>query len=109
MFYVTTKYIRDQKIVDEIYSHFDSASTGIADPEPYPSDKIHYVSFNYRYFAPILNQSGIDPRTPSGLDELWALLCKNVHNHKEPFPSAYQAFIDYAAILIADASKYESP
>lgn len=78
-FYVFAKTVRSQSVVDDLYSrqhkdaisYFHGRTSGI---EPYI-----VLSNSYKRIAPILNASGIDPRTPDGRNQLWELLCQWVH------------------------------
>ena len=75
-FYVFAKTVRSQAIVDDLYSkqledaksYFQDRMVGI---DPYIT-----LSNSYKRFAPVLNASGIEPRTPSGRNQLWNLLCQ---------------------------------
>jgi len=106
LLYIATKHIRDQDTVDRIYSHFEAAASDIGDGDPYSPGVISLVRHGYQQFAPILNASGIDPRTPDGIQSLWELLKKEDFKHKDPHPSAVHAYFDYAQILISNVTTY---
>lgn len=72
-FYVITKSIRDQELVDRIYSYYEDSTRPFVHANDAPDKVIQYVITRYRRFRPILNESGIDPRSPAGLHELWEL------------------------------------
>jgi len=78
-FYVFAKTVRNQTVVDDLYSrHFEDAKSYFKDRmagiDPYIT-----MSNSYKRFAPVLNASGIDPRTTSGRNQLWDLLCQWAH------------------------------
>lgn len=106
LLYITAKHIRDQAVVDHIYSHFESAASDVADGDPFPKSILSLIRYGYKQFAPILNSSGIDPRTPDGIHLLWDLLKKEDFKYKDPHPSATQAYFDYTQILISNLTTY---
>lgn len=106
LLYITAKHIRNQAIVDQIYSYFDSAASDIADGDPYPPSVLSLIHHGYKQFVPTINASGIDPRTPEGIQQLWELIKKEDFKHKDPHPSATQAYLDYTQILISNIATY---
>ena len=72
-FYSITKHIRDQNLIDEIYTQFKTSA------EPFIKDcenkamSLHCIQSAYWQFRNILNSSGIDPRMQDGISKLWDL------------------------------------
>lgn len=106
LLYIAAKHIRDQAVVDQIYSYFESASHDVGEDDPYPPSILSLVRHGYSQFAPILNASGIDPRTPDGIQALWELIKKEDFKNTNPHPSAVRAYFDYAQILISNLTTY---
>lgn len=72
-FYSIAKHMRNQDLVDEIYSQFKlSAEPFIKDGEN-KAMSLHYIQSTYWRFRSTLNASGIDPRTQDGISKLWKL------------------------------------
>ena len=68
--------MRNQNLVDEIYSQFKlSAELFIEDDED-KAMSLHCLQSAYRQFRSTLNASGIDPRTQAGIAELWSITAK---------------------------------
>lgn len=106
LLYITAKHIRDQAIIDQIYSYFESASSDVGEGDPYPPSVLSLVRHGYTQFAPILNTSGIDPRTPDGIQALWELIKKEDFKNTDPHPNAVRAYFDYTQILISNLTTY---
>lgn len=106
LLYIAAKHIRDQAVVDQIYSYFESASLDVGEDNPYPPSILSLVRHGYSQFAPILNASGIDPRTPDGIQALWELIKKEDFKNTDPHPSAARAYFDYTQILISNLTTY---
>lgn len=106
LLYITAKHIQNQAIVDQIYSNFESAAFNIADGDPYPPSVLSLIRHGYKQFAPMLNASGIDPKTPEGIQGLWDLIKKEDFKHAVPHPSAVRAYFDYTRILISNVNNY---
>jgi hypothetical protein len=72
-FYSLTKHIRNQKIVDEIYSQFKVAAECFIPHADNKVETLEYIHTTYRRFRIELNKSGIDPRTRDGMSKLWRI------------------------------------
>lgn len=72
-FYAITKYVRNQDIVDDIYSQFtESAKPYLCDRDDIDRSLLQ-IQYHYWEFRSKLNTSCIDPRTDDGLAALWSL------------------------------------
>lgn len=96
LFYIVIKTIRKQRIVNLIYSHFPSTTILHFSNSPYSCEAYENALSEYRSFREELNASGIDPRTPLGINSLWELLAKKMFPKDNSFESAKTFFISSA-------------
>ena len=78
LFFVVTKIIRKQNLVDEIYEHFPNVTAFAIENKyfPYDADASSKKGTEiYRGYAISLNKSNIDPRTEEGIASMWPWVC----------------------------------
>lgn len=102
-FYVVTKTVRNQAVVDEIYSGFFDSVRFLLRNHPDKFTAVTSVMAAYRQLRPQLNSSGIDPRTSKGMDSLWEFICQRINRNgiwptdaKDSFKGAAQIVLRYA-------------
>lgn len=76
LFYSVTKRIRNQKLVDEIYSQFKPAAEPFIRNVDSSAATLQYIQTSYWRFRKVLNRSGIDPRNQEGISKLWTVTAK---------------------------------
>ena len=108
LFYISAKHIRNQVIVTEIYSHFESCALQIAGINKGISEAsyLRIMRNSYTEYAKILNKSNIDPRIEDGMRKLWLILGSEIELRHDLYEDARKAFYDYSKIIIDDAKKY---
>ena len=107
-FYAVTKRVRDQKIVDNIYTQFLPSATKFLAKNDAPSKAIPIVQATYWKFRSILNKSGIDSRDSDGMHQLWELLLQQAYIDSSIPDDAFFKFVSNIVRLCNHtASEYE--
>lgn len=106
LFYVVTKSIRSQPIVDEIYSQFEYAARDFFKDNVRGLEPYVIIRDTYRRFRIILNSSGIDPRSTDGLSALWNITCDIAYPDTKPGVHVSSSFASAARFVITYCSHY---
>lgn len=91
-FYSITKHIRNQEIVDRLYTQFLPSAEPFIPAGSNGVKVLSHIQAAYRKFRNTLNASEIDPRNQAGVSELWAIAAQWACPDTQPPSSASMAF-----------------
>ena len=100
-FYSITKHMRNQDLVDEIYSQLLPATEPFISKDENKTRSLDCIQSTYRRFRSVLNDSGIDPRNEGGIAELWAITAQWAFPNISLTESEEKAFM-YNMLLVTN-------